>query len=181
MEDYNEEGSDVFIFMLTTRAGGLGITLNTADSVILQDSDWNPQADLQAQDRAHRIGQKKQVNVQRLVTEMTCEQRIVERAAVKMKIDHMIVQSGRLAQGARLDNNDVKDFVAFGAQQILKTTDGEGGTSTNKNIDELLAASEKIYDEEIGNKLKKIEEEFNLQGFNTDGLQDQALEMFENR
>lgn len=61
INDYNKDGSEKFIFMLSTRAGGLGINLATADVVILYDSDWNPQMDLQAQDRAHRIGQKKQV------------------------------------------------------------------------------------------------------------------------
>ena len=65
LQEYNEPNSSKFIFMLSTRAGGLGINLYTADVVILYDSDWNPQADLQAMDRAHRIGQKKQV---RLIT-----------------------------------------------------------------------------------------------------------------
>ena len=58
IESYNAPNSEKFIFLLSTRAGGLGINLQTADIVILYDSDWNPQADLQAQDRAHRIGQK---------------------------------------------------------------------------------------------------------------------------
>lgn len=62
MEDFNSEGSEKFLFMLSTRAGGLGINLATADVVVLYDSDWNPQVDLQAQDRAHRIGQTKQVS-----------------------------------------------------------------------------------------------------------------------
>lgn len=61
IEEYNAEGSEKFIFMLSTRAGGLGINLTSADVVIIYDSDWNPQMDLQAMDRAHRIGQKKQV------------------------------------------------------------------------------------------------------------------------
>ena len=60
IQEYNQEGSSKFLFMLSTRAGGLGINLHTADVVILYDSDWNPQMDLQAMDRAHRIGQKKQ-------------------------------------------------------------------------------------------------------------------------
>lgn len=63
INEYNEDGSTKFIFMLSTRAGGLGINLATADVVIIFDSDWNPQMDLQAMDRAHRIGQKKQVRV----------------------------------------------------------------------------------------------------------------------
>jgi SWI/SNF-related matrix-associated actin-dependent regulator of chromatin subfamily A member 5 len=70
MEDFNKEGSTKFVFLLSTRAGGLGINLATADTVVLYDSDWNPQADLQAQDRAHRIGQKKPVNIYRFVTEV---------------------------------------------------------------------------------------------------------------
>lgn len=61
IEEYNADNSEKFVFMLSTRAGGLGINLTTADVVIIYDSDWNPQMDLQAMDRAHRIGQKKQV------------------------------------------------------------------------------------------------------------------------
>lgn len=71
MMDFNKENSPYFLFLLSTRAGGLGINLQTADTVILYDSDWNPQMDLQAQDRAHRIGQKKQVNVYRFITEVS--------------------------------------------------------------------------------------------------------------
>jgi SWI/SNF-related matrix-associated actin-dependent regulator of chromatin subfamily A member 5 len=71
IEDYNAPGSKHFIFLLSTRAGGLGINLTSADIVVLYDSDWNPQMDLQAQDRAHRIGQTKPVKVFRLITEST--------------------------------------------------------------------------------------------------------------
>lgn len=60
--------TEKFIFLLSTRAGGLGINLTAADTVIIYDSDWNPQMDLQAMDRAHRIGQKNLVNVYRLIT-----------------------------------------------------------------------------------------------------------------
>lgn len=79
IEEFTKENSDKFVFLLSTRAGGLGINLTTADTVILYDSDWNPQVDLQAMDRAHRIGQKKNVNVYRLITENTIEEKIVER------------------------------------------------------------------------------------------------------
>jgi SNF2 family DNA or RNA helicase len=68
IEDFMAEGSDKFIFLLSTRAGGLGINLTAADTVIIYDSDFNPQMDLQAMDRAHRIGQKSMVNVYRLIT-----------------------------------------------------------------------------------------------------------------
>jgi SWI/SNF-related matrix-associated actin-dependent regulator of chromatin subfamily A member 5 len=60
--------TDKFVFLLSTRAGGLGINLTSADTVVIYDSDWNPQMDLQAMDRAHRIGQKNLVNVYRLIT-----------------------------------------------------------------------------------------------------------------
>ena len=70
MESFNMKDSTKFVFMLSTRAGGLGINLATADTVILYDSDWNPQMDLQAMDRAHRIGQTKKVIVYRFMTEV---------------------------------------------------------------------------------------------------------------
>jgi len=79
MDTFNAPGSDIFSFLLSTRAGGLGINLATADIVILFDSDWNPQVDLQAMDRAHRIGQTKTVRVFRFVTEGTVEEKIIER------------------------------------------------------------------------------------------------------
>lgn len=68
IEEFMKEGSSKFVFLLSTRAGGLGINLTSADTVIIYDSDWNPQMDLQAMDRAHRIGQKNPVNVYRLIT-----------------------------------------------------------------------------------------------------------------
>ena len=70
IDEFNREGSEKFIFLLTTRAGGLGINLATADTVVMYDNDWNPQVDLQAEDRAHRIGQKKQVVIFRFITEV---------------------------------------------------------------------------------------------------------------
>ena len=73
----------IFIFILATRAGGLGINLTGADTVIFYDSDWNPTIDLQAQDRAHRIGQTRQVHIYRLVSESTVEENILRKANQK--------------------------------------------------------------------------------------------------
>ena len=73
IERFNQE-PDVKVFLLSTRAGGLGINLTAADTCIIYDSDWNPQQDLQAQDRCHRIGQTKPVMVYRLVTKKTIDQ-----------------------------------------------------------------------------------------------------------
>ena len=95
IDEYNKPGSEKFIFLLTTRAGGLGINLTTADIVVLYDSDWNPQADLQAMDRAHRIGQTKQVYVFRFITEGSVEERMLERAAQKLRLDQLVIQQGR--------------------------------------------------------------------------------------
>merc|ERR1719440_1424677 len=84
MDEFNND-ANIDVFLLSTRAGGLGINLVSADTVIIFDSDWNPQADLQAQDRCHRIGQKKPVLVYRLCNAGTVEEKILERAANKRK------------------------------------------------------------------------------------------------
>merc|ERR1712129_301037 len=88
------------IFLLSTRAGGLGINLTAADTCIIYDSDWNPQQDLQAQDRCHRIGQTKPVMIYRLVTGNTIDQKIVERAAAKRRLEKMIIHRSKFKAGA---------------------------------------------------------------------------------
>lgn len=113
IDAFNCEGSDKFIFLLTTRAGGLGINLCTADTVILFDADWNPRMDLQAQDRAHRIGQKKQVVVFRMITENTVEERIVYRALQKLKLDEILVQ-GKKNRSSALSQAELVDIIASG-------------------------------------------------------------------
>ncbi|RDA90361.1 hypothetical protein CP533_3365, partial [Ophiocordyceps camponoti-saundersi (nom. inval.)] len=91
---FNAEDSDDFCFLLSTRAGGLGINLMTADTVIIFDSDWNPQADLQAMARAHRIGQKRPVNIYRLVSKETVEEEVLERARNKLLLEYLTIQAG---------------------------------------------------------------------------------------
>ena len=83
------------LFLLSTRAGGLGINLTAADTVILFDSDWNPQQDLQAQDRAHRIGQTKPVIVYRLATKGTVEQTLLEKADGKRRLEKVVIQKDK--------------------------------------------------------------------------------------
>lgn len=99
---FNAEGSDDFCFLLSTRAGGLGINLMTADTVIIYDSDWNPQADLQAMARAHRIGQKKPVNVYRLVAKQTIEEEVIKRARNKLFLEYLTIQAGVTDEGKEL-------------------------------------------------------------------------------
>ncbi|KEI41892.1 uncharacterized protein L969DRAFT_91363 [Mixia osmundae IAM 14324] len=84
---------DLFIFLLSTRAGGLGINLTSADTVIFYDSDWNPSNDAQAMDRAHRIGQTKQVTIYRLITKGTVEERILNLARAKKDVQDAVVGS----------------------------------------------------------------------------------------
>lgn len=140
MHDFNEPDSTKFVFLLSTRAGGLGINLQTANIVVLYDSDWNPQMDLQAQDRAHRIGQKKEVTVFRFITEGTVEEKIVERAEKKLYLDAVVVQQGRLQQAnQKLDKTELMAMVKFGADAIFKS---QGATITDEDIDIILSKGE---------------------------------------
>merc|ERR1712203_1274730 len=95
---FNSKDSEYFIFLLSTRAGGLGLNLQTADTVIIFDSDWNPHQDLQAQDRAHRIGQKNEVRVLRLMVVNSVEERILAAARYKLNMDEKVIQAGMFNQ-----------------------------------------------------------------------------------
>lgn len=140
MEDFNKPDSTKFCFLLSTRAGGLGINLATADIVILYDSDWNPQVDLQAMDRAHRIGQTKTVRVFRFISDGTVEEKIVERAERKLYLDAAIIQQGRLAQQNRkLSKDELMTMVRFGADEIFNA---RGSMITDDDIDAILAKGE---------------------------------------
>lgn len=101
IDHFNAPGSQDFCFLLSTRAGGLGINLMTADTVILFDSDWNPQADLQAMARAHRIGQKNPVTIYRLVSKDTVEEEVLERARNKLMLEFITIQRGVTDKDAR--------------------------------------------------------------------------------
>ncbi|GAY42722.1 hypothetical protein CUMW_069070 [Citrus unshiu] len=98
IQDFNDVNSSYRIFLLSTRAGGLGINLTAADTCILYDSDWNPQMDLQAMDRCHRIGQTKPVHVYRLATAQSVEGRILKRAFSKLKLEHVVIGKGQFHQ-----------------------------------------------------------------------------------
>lgn len=99
--DFQSDRS-IFVFLLSTRAGGLGINLTSADTVIFYDSDWNPTIDSQAMDRAHRLGQTRQVTVYRLITRGTIEERIRKRALQKEEVQRVVISGGG---GAGVDFN----------------------------------------------------------------------------
>ncbi|ESN98569.1 hypothetical protein HELRODRAFT_101736 [Helobdella robusta] len=153
---YNQPGSTKFIFMLSTRAGGLGINLATADVVVLYDSDWNPQVDLQAMDRAHRIGQLKQVRVFRFITDHSVEERIVERAEMKLRLDNIVIQAGRLVDQNthKLGKDEMLSMIRHGADHVFASKDSE---ISDENIDAILERGEKKT-EEMNKKLDELGE-----------------------
>uniref|UniRef100_A0A8C3HZS1 Chromodomain helicase DNA binding protein 1 n=1 Tax=Chrysemys picta bellii TaxID=8478 RepID=A0A8C3HZS1_CHRPI len=154
LDHFNAEGSEDFCFLLSTRAGGLGINLASADTVVIFDSDWNPQNDLQAQARAHRIGQKKQVNIYRLVTKGSVEEEILERAKKKMVLDHLVIQrmdtTGKtvLHTGATpssstpFNKEELSAILKFGAEELFKEPEGEEQEPQEMDIDEILKRAE---------------------------------------
>ncbi|RCH87009.1 hypothetical protein CU098_000744, partial [Rhizopus stolonifer] len=156
IDEYNKPGSEKFIFLLTTRAGGLGINLTTADVVVLYDSDWNPQVDLQAMDRAHRIGQTKQVYVFRFVTENAIEEKVLERAAQKLRLDQLVIQQGRMNVGQKskaASKEDLLTMIQHGAENIFK--DSDANDDTTDDIDEILRIGEEKT-AELNNKYSNL-------------------------
>jgi ATP-dependent DNA helicase len=128
---FNEPTGATNLFLLSTRAGGQGINLAAADTVVLFDSDWNPQQDLQAQDRAHRIGQTRNVLVYRLATRGTVEQALLDAAQGKRRLEKLVIRkgglraSGGLAAGSsererREQRDDLEEL-----RRLLRRADGE--------------------------------------------------------
>nr|CAD1828376.1 unnamed protein product [Ananas comosus var. bracteatus] len=107
--------NDIFVFVLSTRAGGLGINLTAADTVIFYESDWNPTLDLQAMDRAHRLGQTKEVTVYRLICKETVEEKILQRASQKNTVQQLVMTGGHV-QGDLLKPEDVVSLLLDDAQ-----------------------------------------------------------------
>ncbi|XP_066880400.1 probable global transcription activator SNF2L1 isoform X12 [Kogia breviceps] len=174
IEAFNVPNSSKFIFMLSTRAGGLGINLASADVVILYDSDWNPQVDLQAMDRAHRIGQKKPVRVFRLITDNTVEERIVERAEIKLRLDSIVIQQGRLIdqQSNKMAKEEMLQMIRHGATHVFASKESE---LTDEDITTLLERGEKKT-AEMNERLQKMGES-SLRNFRMDT--EQSLYKFE--
>ncbi|KAI9860425.1 MAG: hypothetical protein M1813_006083 [Trichoglossum hirsutum] len=136
IDEYNKPGSEKFIFLLTTRAGGLGINLTSADIVVLYDSDWNPQADLQAMDRAHRIGQTKQVVVFRFVTENAIEEKVLERAAQKLRLDQLVIQQGRAQQAVKnaASKDELLNMIQHGADKVFQIKGATGALASKHDL-----------------------------------------------
>ncbi|KFP09972.1 Chromodomain-helicase-DNA-binding protein 5, partial [Egretta garzetta] len=125
-------GAQQFCFLLSTRAGGLGINLATADTVIIYDSDWNPHNDIQAFSRAHRIGQNKKVMIYRFVTRASVEERITQVAKRKMMLTHLVVRPGLGSKSGSMTKQELDDILKFGTEELFKD-DVEGD---NKDVDD---------------------------------------------
>ncbi|XP_037632771.1 probable global transcription activator SNF2L2 isoform X2 [Sebastes umbrosus] len=144
LKKFNEEGSVYFIFLLSTRAGGLGLNLQAADTVVIFDSDWNPHQDLQAQDRAHRIGQTNEVRVLRLCTVNSVEEKILAAAKYKLNVDQKVIQAGMFDQ--KSSSHERRAFL----QAILETEE------QNEEEDEIPD------DETLNQMIARNEDEFEL-------------------
>ncbi len=140
LQQFCAADSDYFIFLLSTRAGGLGLNLQKADTVIIFDSDWNPHQDLQAQDRAHRIGQVNEVRVLRLMTINSVEEKILAAARYKLNVDEKVIQAGMFNN--KSTGNERKQFL----QQILfKETEEGDEVPDDEIINQMIARSEDEY------------------------------------
>jgi len=153
MEEFNRPGSPKQVFLLSTRAGGVGINLVAADTVVLYDSDWNPQMDLQAMDRAHRLGQTRPVNVYRFIVKDSIEERVTMRAEAKLRLDQMVIQSGRTpTSNNAMSTTDMVDLIRSGVNNIFSAADSD---NLDEDIDLILSRGEDKT-KELNSKLEKF-------------------------
>jgi len=127
MYKFNAPDSPYFIFLLSTRAGGLGLNLTSANTVIIFDSDWNPMMDLQAQDRAHRIGQRSDVSVFRMVTRSPVEEKILSRATEKLNMSELVVEAGKF------DKTSVENDNSLERKRMMEVLLVDFDINANKN------------------------------------------------
>ncbi|XP_058826614.1 chromodomain-helicase-DNA-binding protein Mi-2 homolog [Topomyia yanbarensis] len=149
IDRFNAPGAQQFCFLLSTRAGGLGINLATADTVIIYDSDWNPHNDIQAFSRAHRIGQANKVMIYRFVTRNSVEERVTQVAKRKMMLTHLVVRPGMGGKGANFTKQELDDILRFGTEELFKedAKDEEAIHYDDKAVAELLDRSNKGVEE----------------------------------
>lgn len=131
-----QSNEELFVFLLSTRAGGVGLNLTAADTVIFFDSDWNPTQDLQAMDRAHRLGQERPVTVYRLISPGTIEERMLIRAQQKSRINDLVIKGGGItSEQDEAKDNEVSDIAALlmVEEEFTSLVDPEKATATAKN------------------------------------------------
>lgn len=144
LKEFNDESQEYFIFLLSTRAGGLGLNLQTADTVIIFDSDWNPHQDLQAQDRAHRIGQQNEVRVLRLITINSVEEKILAAARYKLNVDEKVIQAGMFDN--KSTGSERRQFLQNLLEADEEADEDENEAPDDETVNQMLARSEKEFD-----------------------------------
>ncbi|KAK8515368.1 hypothetical protein V6N12_075412 [Hibiscus sabdariffa] len=155
IDRFNAKNSSRFCFLLSTRAGGLGINLATADTVIIYDSDWNPHADLQAMARAHRLGQTNKVMIYRLITRGSIEERMMQMTKKKMVLEHLVV--GRL-KAQSINQEELDDIIRYGSKELFADENDEAGKSRQIHYD--AAAIDRLLDrEQAGNEEASVDDE----------------------
>ena len=137
---FNAPDSEYFVFILSTRAGGLGLNLQTADTVVIFDSDWNPHQDLQAQDRAHRIGQTKEVRIFRLISANSIEETILARAQYKLDLDGKIIQAGKFDNKSTNEERD--SFLRSLFEEDPESNGDVNEVDDDEELNEILARNE---------------------------------------
>nr|CAD7452587.1 unnamed protein product [Timema tahoe] len=140
LRKFNSPDSDYFVFLLSTRAGGLGLNLQSADTVVIFDSDWNPHQDLQAQDRAHRIGQKNEVRVLRLMTVNSVEERILAAARYKLNMDEKVIQAGMFDQ--KSTGSERQQFLKTILHQDEGDDEEENEVPDDETVNQMIARCE---------------------------------------
>ncbi|XP_067108594.1 chromodomain-helicase-DNA-binding protein 8 isoform X1 [Osmerus mordax] len=144
IDRFSKPDSDRFVFLLCTRAGGLGINLTAADTCVIFDSDWNPQNDLQAQARCHRIGQSKAVKVYRLITRNSYEREMLDKASLKLGLDRAVLQSMSSNKESNVNGvqqfskKEIEDLLRKGAYAAIMDEDDEGSRFCEEDIDQIL-------------------------------------------
>ena len=157
IDEFNTPNSDLFAFLLSTRAGGVGINLATADTVIILDPDFNPHQDIQALSRAHRIGQKKKVLVFQLTTRATAEEKIMQIGKKKMALDHIMIEKMDAPDDAGMD---LESILKHGTDALFKDDDTLDIKYDSASVDRLLDRSQ-VEDTEI-DKDKSAESQFSF-------------------
>jgi ATP-dependent helicase STH1/SNF2 len=164
MHMFNDPDSPYFIFLLSTRAGGLGLNLATADTVILFDSDWNPMMDAQAQDRAHRIGQKNEVRVFRLISASPIEEKILSRAQDKQTLNNLVIESAEFSKQGSSAKAGLGDTANKNEMESL-LNEYAGGGSDEAEIMETISLEPAVglpTDDDINRMMAVSSEEFAL-------------------
>ena len=165
-----------FIMLLSTKAGGVGINLTAADTVIIYDSDWNPQNDLQAQARCHRIGQEKKVKVYRLLTTKTYETTMFHHASMKLGLDQVVLGGMKHNSVGRMNKKEIEMLLKHGAYQIfLEAKNGKEDEASREfseaSLDKILSRSKTIVHD------SRTENSFSKASFISSSSSDNAVEL----